>query len=159
MHHSMRRSGPVAAVLLALALVLASSPCRAQSVSSTTVGPDGSATLKNGRFTLVIPKGALRERATIRMAVGSGTATTITLDITPESANDFRIPLTLMADVKDAPPVASPTLGMLTFDPTVGKWKKVDGSRNDIVVKRVSAPLWHFSIYGVGDVVSGKAGW
>jgi len=113
-------------------------------------------TLSVGRFTLIVPPAALRQRATITMRVPDPSTMRVELSISPASANNFRVPLTLVSNVSgtDVPVVSK--LQTVWFDELNGVWRPVPGSAVNVAGLTVYAPLFHFSTYGIND---GKAGW
>jgi hypothetical protein len=113
-------------------------------------------TLHVGRFTLVVPPAALRQRATITMRIPDPSTMRVELSISPASANNFLVPVTLMSNVAgtDVPLVSK--LQTVWYDELKGVWRPVPGSAVNVAGLQVYAPLFHFSTYGIND---GKAGW
>lgn len=109
-----------------------------------------------GRFRVAVPPGAFQGVATITMTIPDSRVLRCGLEITPVSANAFRVPLTLTTNANGALTNDPYSLVMGTFDVGLGKWVKVAGSREDNSSMTVSAPLLHFSWYGVCPA---KAGW
>ncbi len=72
-------------------------------VGSTTFALGQAGTVHAGRFTLVIPKGALRQAATITLRQPDPNAMQVEFEITPASANRFARPVTLIADCSNDP--------------------------------------------------------
>lgn len=115
--------------------------------------------VKLGRFTATVPAGAFRGNATIILTVPEPSAKICQLEITPNSNNTFAAPVILSAKVNDAGVDKKHRLAILYFDPVTETWTEVPGSSLDPDSGEVSAPLYHFSIYGVGDPLSGRSGW
>lgn len=60
--------------------------------------PNEAGLLRAGRFTLEIPRKALRRQATIRMTQRDPHVMQVDITVTPASANDFKLPVHLTAD-------------------------------------------------------------
>lgn len=112
-------------------------------------------TLKAGRWTVTVPPGAYTGNATIFITVPDKSVIMCTLDISPASSNKFNIPVILTANCNGAAASDPSSLGMAWFNPSTWLWEPVTGSKAD-ASWNVTAPLRHFSIYGV---FGGKAGW
>ena len=115
--------------------------------------------LRLGRFEVTVPAGAYKGRATITLKVNDPSAKECHVDISPANANKFAIPVTLTANVADAPKEKQEGLEILYFDQKHQVWTAVPGSQFDPATGVVTAPLYHFSIYGVGSVLEGRSGW
>ncbi len=113
-------------------------------------------TLTHGRFQLVVPPGAFSGVATLTIRMPDPAEMRCELHITPEEANQFAVPVQLVADCSGAEGVDFSKLETLWFDESAGVWVLVRGSATDAVGGRIVTPLDHFSIYGI---VEGKAGW
>ena len=123
-----------------------------QSVLGTTGGQ-----VTGGRWTVDVPAGAFPGLGTITIRTASANATICDLTILPASLNRFAAPVRLTAQF---PPGTDVTRYVIRrFDPTSNRWEVVPGSRVDPTRARVSAPLEHFSIYEVVEVLLGKSGW
>lgn len=110
-----------------------------------------------GRFKLLIPPGAFKGSATIKMVIPDLSVLVCDLAISPASANNFLVPVTLAADCSNTSVTDPSTLVQAWFDEAAGVWREVPGSTVDTTTLIVSAPLNHFSTYGV--VTETKAGW
>lgn len=122
---------------------------------SIVVDPSRPATLTAGRFTVVVPRGAVSGRATVRMVVADPTTLACTLDILPASRNALLVPATLRTDVRGVHG-AAPLLQAVTPDLGQGAWSLVAGSTVDLQNRVLSTPLTHFAPCGV---VQGNTGW
>jgi hypothetical protein len=99
---------------------------------------------------------AFSGQATISINVPDPTEMRVQLSISPASANNFRLPVTLISNVSGANVPLVSTLETVWFDELAGVWRPVPGSSVNVLGLTVYAPLYHFSTYGVHD---GKAGW
>lgn len=134
------------------------SPTGIQSGSQDVDGAVGG-TVTVGRFSVIVPAGAFDGVATIHVTIPDPTVMACDLHITPESANDFAVPVTLRADCAGVFNVELENCGTLWFDPSINMWRTVGGTAVDPVNDVVSAELEHFSRYGVADLLQGKASW
>jgi hypothetical protein len=110
-----------------------------------------------GNFKVVIPPGALLTTATITVSQPDPARPVVDLSIFPASANNFLLPVLLVAD---ASPMEQSLLSVARigyWNPKTGAWEGVSGSVVSVATLSVSAPLWHFSTYRVES--GGKAGW
>jgi len=122
--------------------------------TANVVGAVGG-TLGQGRWRLDIPACAIEGTATVLLGVSSPDAPTCQLDILPYTKNSFAVPVTLTADCPGVPDAELSTYVIYWFNPDSRTWVPVPDSKVDLVARTVSAPLDHFSQYGVG----GKASW
>lgn len=114
-------------------------------------------TVSAGDFTVVIPPLAVKGVATVTVRQPDVTKPYVSLHIWPATANDFRVPVILVAD---ASPMESLNLSAAViswFNPATGKWEPQVASSVDLTNRTVLCPLTHFSEYAVE--VDGKAGW
>lgn len=72
-------------------------------VGSTVFALGQAGTVRAGRFTLVIPKHALKQAATITLRQPDPNVMQVEFEVTPASANRFARPVTLIADCSDDP--------------------------------------------------------
>lgn len=70
-------------------------------VGSTALALGQAGTVRAGRFTLVIPKHALKQAATITLRQPDPEVMEVEFEITPASANRFARPVMLIADCSD----------------------------------------------------------
>jgi hypothetical protein len=124
---------------------------------SVKISRDQGGTVTVGRFTLQIPPRALTQDATIGISVPDQGTLRCNLSITPESANAFLLPVILSSDYTGGNVVDPNSLIEVWFDTAAGVWREVPGSAVDAANSKVTAPLRHFSSYGVA--AGGKAGW
>ena len=125
------------------------------SVTRVVVGSLGSR-ITAGNFTVVIPPLAVLGTVTVKVTQPDASKPVVSLRILPETANSFRIPVTLVAN---ASPMSRDMLAKATiswFNPATGRWEPMP-SKVDLERRTVSCPLQHFSEYAVQ--VDGKAGW
>lgn len=120
---------------------------------------DGSkgGTLSVGRFKLIVPAGAFDSLATVSLSVPDPEVLICDLHISPASANNFRVPITLKVDcVGLVEEEALNDLYILWLDEEKGKWKKEGATVPDPATFSVHSDLDHFSTYGL---VEGRSGW
>jgi hypothetical protein len=111
--------------------------------------------LSAGRYTLIVPPGAINGTATITMTIPDQSVLQCSLEISPPSANGFRLPVMLVAGYLGT--ALNPHLFETRwFNPASGTWCTVTGSRLSWPDFQIITPLWHFSKYGVTPT---KAGW
>lgn len=127
---------------------------------ATAVGPlagsqliDGAAggSLSVGSFRLEIPAGAFRGSATISITQRDPSILRCDLGIDPPSANQFAVPVTLVAQLPSA--TALNTDQNMWYDPAAQGWRLI-GSAPDPLATELRSDLWHFSEYATG-----RAGW
>ena len=127
-------------------------------VRMTSVEAGIGETLANGRWSIVIPDGAIDGDATVAIALPRTSSTTCQLEILPADQNQFDVPVTLIADCQDVPDAELANYVIYWSDPDLRAWVEVQDSKVHLPTKTVSAPLKHFSRYAVGPA-GGKAGW
>lgn len=121
-------------------------------VTTGDVDGDKGGVVDGGWFRVEVPEGAFAGWATITVTQPDPTRLMCELEITPASANQFKVPVLLIAKVTD---LRAADDEMLWFDEGAGVWRRIastSGAGNTEVV----APLIHFSSYGV---IKGRAGW
>jgi len=129
-------------------------------LSGTTGGQTASAKIDGnkggkvtcGRFTLIVPPGAYIGPATLTISVADPSVMLCDLSIAPQAANNFKVPVQLVTDLKDLTVDLSKET-TYWYDPSQDQWVDLNASANS-TTKTVTAYLHHFSIYGTG-----KAGW
>ena len=98
-----------------------------------------------------MPAGAYRGPATITITQADPTFLRCDLAIDPPAANQFAVPVTLVAKL---PSVLALNVDQnMWFDPSVQAWRLI-GSSPDPLATELRSDLWHFSIYATG-----RAGW
>ncbi len=136
-------------------------PAGARSAQSATASMEIDGTLGGvvaaGDFTVVIPPLAISGTASVTVTQPDLSKPVVQLNITPESANEFKLPVTLIANASRMDPKRLAVAYMSYFNPGTRKWEPVQGSKVDLVLRTVQAPLMHFSTYRVES--GGKAGW
>jgi hypothetical protein len=106
-------------------------------------------TLKNGRWTLDIPKNALAGDAQITFGVPSASSWGCELQISPADLNHFAAPVQLTVDCNGVSKKKLALYAIFCYDAVHQTWLRVPGSKVDTKKKTVTAPLSHFSIYCV----------
>src|SRR5262245_7077259 len=109
-----------------------------------------------GDFTVVLPAKFIKGIATVRVTQPDLTKPFVQLDISPASANSFKMPVILTANASAMDPKRMLRAYIAWFDPATGKWVPMASTVNPLT-GAVSCPLTHFSDYEVE--VDGKAGW
>jgi hypothetical protein len=139
--------------------VLRSAPgAGAMTVRERNVPNHGFASVKNGRWKIEVPIGAINGRAQVSVTVPGEASPACELGISPAEKNHFAVPVILVADCKDVPRERLATYVISWYDPATGTWVPVPGSSVDLKKRTVTAPLLHFSVYSVGPA-GGKSGW
>ncbi len=108
-----------------------------------------------GAFRVVFLPGAIRGSAEVTVSQPDLSRKEVDLEISPPSANAFRVPVLLIADCQE---MSTPLLQIQTiywWNPGTSRWQEVPGVTVSLLGRSVQAPLWHFSRYKV----DGKAGW
>ena len=123
----------------------------------TITGTDGGLVDLAG-FEVKVPPGAISGEATVSIKLDPADMRRCELGIVPASANGFSKPVTLTVDCSGMRNVER--MGIVWLNEATGEWEEVPGSSVDLQNQSVSAPLMHFSHYGVAEVLrEGKAGW
>jgi hypothetical protein len=139
--------------------VLATAPgAGAMSVRESDLMPNGKADVRNGRWEIKVPRGAIDGPARLSVRVPGPASPACELGITPASKNHFAQPVLLVADCRGVSTTQLLTYVISWYDPGTGLWVPVAGSHVDLKKKTVTAPLLHFSVYSVGPE-DGKSGW
>jgi hypothetical protein len=109
--------------------------------------------VRAGRFGVKIPAGAFAGTAQVTVTMPDSTMMLCDLSISPASANLFKVPVKLVADLASTNLTDASTYTMYWYDPNRVLWKSlVAKSRTSGTL--VVTDLDHFSRYA-----SGKAGW
>lgn len=132
----------------------------ATSLITKTLDISGSVggTLTNGRWTVAVPPDAVSGSATVSIDIPNPVSPACQLEITPATSNHFAVPVELTVDCSSVPAEKLKTFSIFWYDPSTSKWVPVANSTVDLQHKTVSAPLQHFSKYGVGPL-EGRASW
>jgi hypothetical protein len=112
-------------------------------------------TVSAGQFRVVVPPGALRQRALVTVRQPRLDQRVVELEVSPASANGFLVPVLLVADCSDMDPQLLSLQTIWWWNPTAQRWDAVLNVQLNLLGRTLTAPLWHFSTYKVG----GKAGW
>jgi hypothetical protein len=90
-------------------------------INTIALGMGQAASLQAGRFTLMIHKNSLKVPATITMVQPDPNVMEVEFVVTPASANDFQVPLKLVADCSDDSPATVQGETMFWWD---GLWSE-----------------------------------
>ena len=151
-------SAPVFAAVPRSGDALGASPVGPQSGAADIDGAVGGE-VTAGRFTVIVPAGAFVGTANISVLIPDPAVAACELEISPASANGFALPVLLRANCQGATNVDLANCGTLWFDEASNVWRTVSGTAVDLENQTVTASLWHFSTYGVADLLQGKASW
>ena len=110
-----------------------------------------------GDFTVVIPPLALTQTATVTVSQPDLAHPIVHLSISPATANHFLVPVSLVANVKRLDPALLSVATISYYNPATARWEAVPGVSLSLLNITLTAPLSHFSTYGV--TAGGKAGW
>ena len=131
-------------------------PLDTRSATSTrTINGVLGGTVQAGDFRVVFPPGAILGSARVTVTQPDLEAKEVELEISPPSANNFLVPVLLIADCKDMRPQILKLQTIHWWNPGTERWQEVPGVKLNLLGRSVQAPLWHFSKYKV----DGKAGW
>ena len=110
-----------------------------------------------GDFTVILPPLAISGTARVTVTQPDVTKPYVDLEISPASANQFRLPVTLIAKagLMDNALLRVAYIGW--YNPSTRKWERVASSTVSLADKTVIAELGHFSSYRVE--AGSKAGW
>jgi hypothetical protein len=125
---------------------------KAERVSVRVAGSRGGA-VRAGRFSLKIPPGAFEGDATVTITMPDTTVMVCDLSIAPLSANGFKVPVVLTADLSSTDLPDASTLTMYWYDPSGLTWVNCS-AKSRTMGALVTMSLEHFSRYAAG-----KAGW
>lgn len=126
------------------------------STTSRTIDGSKGGSFSNGYFTLVVPPGAFAGKATLSILVPDPTELRCDLTISPPEANNFNVPVELMADCSTGIDVDPTKLATVWHDVGNNRWVLIPGSAVSRETVTIRTPLRHFSEYGI---LGGKAGW
>lgn len=115
--------------------------------STRLVTPGRGGSVSAGRFTVIIPRGALRQAAFVTVKHVDLTKNEVELEVRPAAANNFRMPVLLVADCASMDESLISTQTFYGWNPDESSWDAVLGLQVDVFDKSVSVPLWHFSKY------------
>jgi hypothetical protein len=107
-------------------------------------------TVRNGRWRVEVPPGAVVGSARVSVTPNSSRAGIVSLGIFPSEKNYFATPVRLVVDCRTVPTSKLRGWFISWYNPATGIWTRVPGSTVDSRRKIVSAPLSHFSLYCVG---------
>jgi hypothetical protein len=122
---------------------------------SSTVKVDGSqgGMVRAGRFSVRLPAGAFSGTAIVTLSMPDSTVMICDLSISPSSANKFRYPALLTADLSSSRLTDASTFTTYWYNPTRLTWVSLY-AKSSTSGSTITTALDHFSTYG-----SGKAGW
>jgi len=117
-------------------------------IAAITVAADSAGVLHVGRWTLTIHKNSLPERAVITMGVNDLAAMEVFIDVNPPSANQFKVPIELVADCSDYPDVSLSTDTIYWWD---GAWQEATDITFQVGSKLMKAKTTVLSNAMLGD--------
>lgn len=106
-----------------------------------------------GRFTVKVPPGAFTGPATVTISMPDSSLMICELSITPASANAFRVPVELTADLSSPDLADAHEFTMYWYDSNGRHWDNLF-AKSRVNGTSITTALEHFSKYGAG-----KAGW
>lgn len=104
-----------------------------------------------GSYRVEVPPGAYKGVATITIVQDDRNVLKCDLSISPASANQFSVPVTLAVKLPNS--LALAVDQNMWLDPSAGLWRLIP-SVPDPLTTELCSPLWHFSQYATG-----RAGW
>lgn len=111
---------------------------------------DGGAYLRNGRWQVDVPGGAVEGPARIALTVASAKSFECELEILPGTKNQFAIPVKVTVYCQGGKPSRLANYALFRFDDATQLWIPVEGARVDIKRKTVTAWVDHFGRFMVG---------
>jgi hypothetical protein len=91
--------------------------------AALSVAANGEGSVTVGRFSLKVHKNSLRRAASITLTVASPDAMQVEITVTPAEANDFQVPIELVADLSDRPDLNLDNQTLYWWD---GDWQAAD---------------------------------
>jgi hypothetical protein len=113
--------------------------------------------VKAGDFTVIIPPLAIKGAATVTVRQPDVDKPYVSLHVWPATANDFQVPVILVADASRMDEDLLKLAVISWYNPATGKWEPQSATTVNLLDKTVICPLGHFSDYAVE--ADGKAGW
>jgi hypothetical protein len=72
-------------------------------IATLSLSANGAGTLRAGRFTVKIHKNSMKNPATITLTLPEPGGMRVEIQVSPPEANDFQVPIELVADLSDRP--------------------------------------------------------
>ena len=110
-------------------------------------------TVQAGRFTVILPAGAFDGPATVTLSMPDSTVMICELSITPDTANMFKVPAELVADLSSPEVSDAHDFTMYWYEQDKAHWQNLF-AKSRVNGSKVTTTLEHFSKYAAG-----KAGW
>ena len=114
-------------------------------------------TVRNGRWRVEVPAGAVVGAARISVTPNSAHPGIVNLGIFPSEKNYFATPVLLVVDVRTVPTSKVRDWFISWYNPATRTWVRMP-STVDTRKKTISVSLSHFSTYCVGPA-AGRSGW
>ncbi|MEO5987548.1 MAG: hypothetical protein ABIU54_00650 [Candidatus Eisenbacteria bacterium] len=115
------------------------------------ITPKRGGSVRAGQFLVIIPPGALRRPAFISVRQLDLTKHEVELQVTPASANDFLLPVLLVADCSRMNTRLLSIQTIYRWSAARSQWEAAEGAEVDMSNKTVSVPLERFSTCKVDD--------
>jgi len=109
--------------------------------------------VRAGRFAVIVPAGAISGAAQVTVTMPDSTMMLCDLSISPPSANQFKIPVQLVADLSSAKLLDVSKCTTYWYDPNRATWMSLAAK------SRTSGPLVLTDLNHFSKYASGKAGW
>jgi hypothetical protein len=120
-------------------------------IGSVTIDGAVGGKLAVGAYRIEVPRGAFKGTATITLTQSDPAVLQCDLDISPTSANQFAVPVTLVARLSNTTDLI--ISHNVWLDPSASVWRLIP-SVPDLAKTELRSDLWHFSKYGTC-----RAGW
>jgi len=122
-------------------------------ISASVIDGSRGGTVRAGRFSVMLPPGAFSGLAGIAVSMSDSTVMICDLTITPASANKFKIPAQLTADLSSPGLIDAAAFTTYWYDPAKAAWVNLF-AKSTVNGTSITTTLDHFSRYAAG-----KAGW
>ncbi len=116
----------------------------------TSLQDGGSASLRNGRWQIDVPTGAVEGPARIALTVANAKSFECALEILPSTKNQFAVPVKVTVFCHGGNPSRLANFTLFCFDDASQLWVPVEDARVDTKKKTVTASIAHFGRYRVG---------
>ena len=140
-------------------------PADRKLVKWTEIDGEAGGRLQCGRFRLAVPAGAFPGKGTVSMSMPDSTVMVVDVEITPDSLNNFQVPISLALDTSGAD-VEADTVSIYWYDPENKTWVEMTCDKDLSDDPEVQDPILTTATRGLLTTLShfsrysgGKAGW
>jgi len=122
-------------------------------ISASYIDGSRGGTVRAGRFSVMLPAGAFSGPAVVTVSMSDSTVMICDLTISPATANKFKTPALLTADLSSPGLIDAAAFTTYWYDPAKAAWVNLL-AKSRVSGTKVTTTLDHFSTYAAG-----KAGW